>query len=101
MDELAASDAGKPFHHLHIQADVSKRYQVEEMFSKILDTFQTAPSVIVNCAGITRDRQLAAMTEDLFDEVMNVNLKGTLWPTQVRGWYLSFNGGGYLSFNRR
>lgn len=92
MDELASLDAGKPFHHVPIQADVSKRYQVEELFSRILDTFQTPPSVIVNCAGITRDRQLGGMTEDLFDEVMNVNLKGTLWPTQVRDGTLVYGG---------
>ena len=77
VDQLLESSAGQPFHHLHAQVNVSKRYQVEELFKKVLATFQIPPSVIVNCAGITRDKQISAMTEELFDEVMDVNVKGT------------------------
>ena len=33
--------------------------------------------ILVNCAGITKDRLIAMMKEDGFDAVINVNLKGT------------------------
>ena len=32
--------------------------------------------VLVNCAGVTRDGPIARMSEEHFDEVLNVNLKG-------------------------
>ena len=32
-------------------------------------------SVVVNAAGITRDKSLLKMTEDAYDEVLKVNLK--------------------------
>eukprot|EP00591_Stephanopyxis_turris_P005159 CAMPEP_0195519618 /NCGR_PEP_ID=MMETSP0794_2-20130614/15141_1 /TAXON_ID=515487 /ORGANISM="Stephanopyxis turris, Strain CCMP 815" /LENGTH=290 /DNA_ID=CAMNT_0040648801 /DNA_START=23 /DNA_END=895 /DNA_ORIENTATION=+ len=34
-------------------------------------------SILVNCAGITRDNLIENMTEDEFDDVIAVNLKGT------------------------
>ncbi len=39
--------------------------------------------ILINNAGILRDRSLAKMTEDEFDAVINVNLKGVFLCTQA------------------
>jgi NAD(P)-dependent dehydrogenase (short-subunit alcohol dehydrogenase family) len=38
--------------------------------------------VVVNAAGITRDKSLLMMTEQAYDEVVKVNLKGTFLVSQ-------------------
>ena len=39
-------------------------------------------SILVNCAGITRDAKLANLTNEHWDSVINVNLKGTFLMCQ-------------------
>ncbi|VDL70376.1 unnamed protein product [Nippostrongylus brasiliensis] len=41
------------------------------------------PSVVVNCAGITKDSTLLKMSEKNFDDVVAVNLKGVYLVTQA------------------
>ena len=38
--------------------------------------------ILCNCAGITKDGWLTRMEESVWDDVMNVNLKGTFLMTQ-------------------
>jgi len=58
------------------QADVSNFEQVEEMIKSAHKDFSRI-DVLVNNAGITRDNLLMRMSEEEFDSVINVNLKGT------------------------
>ena len=58
-----------------IKADVSNVAEVEEMFGQI----KKGPGrldILVNNAGIIRDKLLMFMTEDDWDRVININLKG-------------------------
>jgi len=55
--------------------DVSRFDLVEETVKAILEKFQKI-DFVVNNAGITRDNLLMRMTEDEWDAVMAVNLKG-------------------------
>jgi len=57
-------------------ADVAKPDQVSGMVNKILDKFGKI-DIVVNNAGITRDSLLVRMDEKGWDQVLNVNLKGT------------------------
>lgn len=57
-------------------ADVSDYSAVEEMMKKGFDVFGRI-DVLVNNAGITKDNLILRMSEDEFDAVINVNLKGT------------------------
>lgn len=82
-NELKKLEGGSKLDHLSFAADVSKKDQVEHVFNELLKHFKTPATVLVNSAGITRDAQIADMTEELFDQVMNVNLKGTFLPIQV------------------
>ncbi len=57
-----------------LHADVSRPDQVEAMF-QALDVLGGV-DILVNNAGVTRDGLLMRMSEDDWDEVMNVNLRG-------------------------
>ncbi len=62
-------------------ADVSNWAQAKAMIEQTLDTFGDL-HVLVNNAGILRDRTLANMTEDEWDAVIRVHLKGHAAPTK-------------------
>lgn len=57
-------------------ADVANSGQVSDMVNKILDKFGKI-DIVVNNAGITRDSLLVRMDEKGWDQVLDVNLKGT------------------------
>jgi NAD(P)-dependent dehydrogenase (short-subunit alcohol dehydrogenase family) len=61
-------------------SDVSSWAGALEMVEQAIDTFGGL-DVLVNNAGIIRDRTLAAMTEDEWDAVIKVHLKGTFAPS--------------------
>ncbi|MCJ7498420.1 MAG: 3-oxoacyl-[acyl-carrier-protein] reductase [candidate division Zixibacteria bacterium] len=58
------------------KVDVSDYTSVEESLKEILDIFPQV-DILVNNAGITRDGFLIRMSEEDWDKVMAVNLKGT------------------------
>ena len=61
--------------------DVSDWAQAEEMVQLAIDTFGDL-HVLVNNAGILRDRTLANLTEAEWDAVIRVHLKGHAAPTR-------------------
>lgn len=80
-DVIDASDTVKEIENLggkslFIKADASDLKQVEQMFSKVIESFGRV-DILVNNAGITRDVLLQNMSEDDWDIVLKVNLKGT------------------------
>jgi len=60
---------------LTVQADVSSFAQAKELVDRAKQEFGTL-DILVNNAGITRDGLLMRMTEQDFDRVIEVNLKG-------------------------
>lgn len=63
--------------HQSYQCDVSSSASVNNLLDKIKEKYSSAPHIAVNSAGITRDRTMMKLTEEDFDKVVNVNLKGT------------------------
>lgn len=61
---------------LILKADVSKVREVDEIVKKALDKF-TKIDILVNNAGITRDNLILRMSEEEWDQVLDINLKGT------------------------
>ncbi len=57
------------------KADVSDNSQVEDLINKMTEKFSTI-DILVNNAGITRDGLLIRASEEDWDRVMGVNLKG-------------------------
>jgi len=70
---------------LHFEVDVSKLDQVEKAVAEAEEAFKGKSSltVAVNCAGITVDKFMSKMTEDDWDRVLDVNLKGTFFVTKA------------------
>lgn len=64
------------------QADVSDAAQVDQMAAGILDSLGPV-SILVNCAGITRDRSFVKMTRQMWDEVIATNLGGAFNATHA------------------
>lgn len=60
-------------------SDVSDFEQAKSMIDKAIDQFG-ALDILINNAGILRDRMMVNMTEAEFDAVVKVNLKGTFAP---------------------
>jgi 3-oxoacyl-[acyl-carrier protein] reductase len=65
-----------------IRADVANTNDVERMVEAILGRFGQI-DILVNNAGITRDKLILRMTEEDWDAVLNINLKGTFNCTKA------------------
>lgn len=70
-----AEAIGKQSHAIEI--DVTSRESITNALKEILVKFQKPPSVIINAAGIIKDNFLLQLTDNEFDDVIKVNLKGT------------------------
>ena len=62
--------------------DVTDANQVLETVNKILDKHKRI-DILINNAGVTRDNLLLRLSENDWDEVININLKGVFIVTKV------------------
>jgi NAD(P)-dependent dehydrogenase (short-subunit alcohol dehydrogenase family) len=67
-------------------SDVADWKGAEEMVAQAVDTFGRL-DVLINNAGILRDRMLVNMSEQEWDAVIRVHLKGTFAPTHYAANY--------------
>ena len=67
---------------LAFKADVTDSNQVQAMVDKILDKLSKI-DILINNAGITKDNLLLRMSEEEWDKVIAVNLKGTFICTKL------------------
>jgi 3-oxoacyl-[acyl-carrier protein] reductase len=79
--EAAAKALGGGDVAVGVRCDVTDGDEIDALLATALDTFG-ALDIMVNNAGITRDATLRTMTEDQFDQVINVHLKGTWQGTR-------------------
>jgi NAD(P)-dependent dehydrogenase (short-subunit alcohol dehydrogenase family) len=66
---------------LPIACNVTSRTQVQKLI-RAGDTPSSRASILVNCAGITRDAFVTKMVDRDWDDVLDVNLKGTFLACQ-------------------
>jgi len=71
-----------------IKVNVADLKDVEQMVKAIVEQFGRI-DILVNNAGITRDRLILRMTEEDWDAVLDVNLKGTFNCTKAAIRYMS------------
>ncbi len=67
---------------LGVQCDVTDRAQVDDMVRKTLATFGRI-DILVNNAGTNRVSRVVDMTDEDWDLVIDVNLKGTFYCTRA------------------
>jgi 3-oxoacyl-[acyl-carrier protein] reductase len=73
---------------LAVGADVSKSDQVNDAVERVA-TELGAPTVLVNNAGIIRDNLLFKMTEEDFDTVLGVHLRGAFLMSKAAQKYMT------------
>jgi len=61
-----------------IKADISKEEEAKNLIAEAVKEYKTL-DILVNNAGINRDNLLIRMTEEEFDSVIDINLKGTFF----------------------
>jgi 3-oxoacyl-[acyl-carrier protein] reductase len=74
--ELAAKRLGGPEIAIGVRCDVTSSADTDALLADAVDTFSSV-DIMVNNAGITRDATMRTMTEEQFDQVIDVHLKGT------------------------
>ncbi len=82
VEETAAEIGKTGSQAVGYAVDVSKAAQVTEACEKILKDFERV-DVLVNNAGVTRDQLLMRMSEEEWDTVLDINLKGTFLFTKA------------------
>lgn len=68
--------------NMTITGDVSSSTFTQSVFQQIEKKYGKCGDVLVNSAGITRDNMILKITEQDFDKVCDVNLKGVFLMTQ-------------------
>lgn len=63
-------------------ANIADKEQVSDMIGRVLEEFGKI-DILINNAGITKDAQFYKMTEEQFDQVIQVNLKGNFNMTKA------------------
>lgn len=74
--DLTDNFKNKSTKNLIIQGDVSSYSEAKNLIDKSYEIFEKI-DLLVNNAGITRDKILALMSEEDFQKVIDVNLNGT------------------------
>jgi 3-oxoacyl-[acyl-carrier protein] reductase len=92
----AAADAlgGRDVAHA-VRCDVTSGAEVDALVAAAVEQFGRL-DVMVNNAGITRDATMRKMTEDQFDEVIAVHLKGTWNGTRAAAAVMREQGSGAI-----
>ena len=65
-----------------VKADVSDHKSAKDMVQQVIDSFGKV-DILVNNAGVTRDNLIIRISEEDWDNVLNVNLKGAFNCSQA------------------
>jgi glucose 1-dehydrogenase len=102
VDAAALAKAASELGHagdLHtVEADVSKRADVDRIVAAAVKEFGRL-DVMVNNAGVARNRDFLEISEAEFDDVMGINLKGAFFGVQAAARQMIAQGGGGVVVN--
>ncbi len=65
-----------------VEVDVSNWQQVEDMVDKTIEKYETV-DILINNAGVTQDSFLVKMSQEQWDTVIDINLKGVFNCTKA------------------
>ncbi len=91
LQELAVYEGQVSF----IQGDISKAQQCQEVINQAIAQFGSL-NIVVNSAGVYMEKSIDEVTEDEFDNMMNINIKGTYFICKYALPYLRQSGGGAI-----
>lgn len=78
-----------------VQTDIAHEGQVDTLFEKALQQYGRV-DIAVNNAGIFGGRRVAETTTKTFDEVLNINLRGTFFCCRAAFKLMKKQGGGVI-----
>ncbi len=84
VEEVALEIEAKGRRTLRLVSDVTERRSLEALHDNVLGAFGGV-HILVNAAGITKRVPTLDCSEDLWNSIMDVNLKGTLRGCQIFG----------------
>ncbi len=93
-----AREIGPPERVAALVADVSRKEQVDALVAKAVERFGRL-DIMVNNAGICPIVPFLDVTEETYDKVLAVNLKGAFLGTQAAGRQMIAQGGGGVIIN--
>jgi 2-deoxy-D-gluconate 3-dehydrogenase len=76
-------------------ADVSEPAATKALVAQVNETFGGI-DILVNCAGVNRRKPIQDVTEDDFETIMNVHLRGTFFLSQAVAPIMAQRGGGKI-----
>lgn len=74
-----------------LEFDISNIDKMEEVIKSFLDYSNYKIDILVNSAGTNSFEKFGGITEDMYDSVLNTNLKGTLFLSQLIANYMIEN----------
>jgi len=78
-----------------VKADVANREEVDRLFGQALDSFGKI-DILVNNAGFTRPALMLKMTEEQWDQVVDIHMKGAFLCTQSAARHMKEQQGGKI-----
>jgi 3-oxoacyl-[acyl-carrier protein] reductase len=78
-----------------IKADVAKKAEVEALIKAAMDEFGRI-DILVNNAGFTRPAMMLKMTEDEWDQVLDIHLKGAFLCSQAAAQHMKNQNSGRI-----
>lgn len=91
-DEMENETGKRP---VVLRADVSQKEDVDAVVARTLELFGTI-DILVNNAGVQQFSPFLEMSEQLWDEHFNVNIRGTFLCTQAVGRVMAHNRSGKI-----
>ena len=84
VDEAAAAIEAKGRRTLRLASDVGDRESLEKLLEGTLQEFKQVV-ILINCAGKVKRAPTVDFPEDLWDDIMDTNVTGTLRACQIFG----------------
>jgi NAD(P)-dependent dehydrogenase (short-subunit alcohol dehydrogenase family) len=82
-------------HVSFVQGDISKTLQCKDIINKVVAQFGGL-DIVINSAGIYMEKTIDEVTEDEFDRMMDINIKGTYFICKYALPYLRQKGSGAI-----
>jgi glucose 1-dehydrogenase len=99
-DGLAATAAelGRPLALRTVVGNVAKRADVDQLVATAVKEFGRI-DIMVNNAGVARNRDILEISEEEFDEIIGINLKGAFFGVQAAARQMIAQGSGGVIIN--
>src|SRR5215471_16682347 len=94
-EALAQSLSGNCVRCRAYQANVASPEELQRVVKQVISEFGHI-TILVNNAGITRDKSFLKMTKDMWNDVIHVDLDGVFYTTQLVVQNMIQNGGGRI-----